>query len=85
MSTVWPSWRRSRLKYNADPSAAISMPQKGSTGQNPRITNINAKINENKHVAAKNSIAALGESEQLGRSSMRCSIAAEYPTFAGLG
>jgi hypothetical protein len=85
MSTVCPSCRRLRLKNKADPSAAISSAQKGSTGQNPRITNINAKVNENKHVAAKNAVAVLGVSEQLGLSSMRCSIAKEYPTFEGGG
>ena len=30
-------------------------------------------------------VAARGLSEQLGLSSMRCSMRKEYPTFAGLG
>jgi len=85
MRTVCPSCRRRRLKCRANPNAAISSAQKGSTGQNPRITNINEKINENRHVATKSSAAALGLSEQLGFSSMRCSIAKEYPTLADCG
>src|SRR5271155_578816 len=62
------------LVFKASPRASISSAQKGSTGQNPWNTKNIAKTSENRHVQAKNSLAAEGVSEQFGASSMRCSM-----------
>jgi hypothetical protein len=67
--------RRRIEKYSASPNPIISRAQNGKTGQNPLKTKTSAKANENRHVAAKKSLAPAGLSEQLGASSIRCSMA----------
>src|ERR1700679_2386150 len=62
------------LACKAIPRASISKAQNTKTGQNPCRAKKRAKLKENRHVAAKKSLAPEGLSEQLGAKSMRCSM-----------
>ena len=62
------------LACKAIPRASISKAQNNKTGQNPLRTKSRVKLKENRHVAAKNSLAPERLSEQFGANSMRCSI-----------
>jgi hypothetical protein len=62
------------LVARQSPRASISRAQKGMTGQNPCNVKYRENIKENNEMDAKNSAAPLRLNEQLGLSSMRCSI-----------
>src|ERR1700733_6852703 len=62
------------LALRASPNTSISSAQNGNTGQKPWNTKNKAKPSENRQVDTKKSRAPAGFSEQLGCSSMRCSI-----------
>src|SRR5271163_982047 len=62
------------LALRASPNASISSAQNGNTGQKPWNTKNKAKPIKNRQVETKKSSAPAGFSEQLGCSSMRCSM-----------